>query len=338
MAKPSLTFFCELNSEDLKALFDQFDLGLLKQLNASISMGIVDLTQTRAEVVQSLNREGIPVIGWLLLPMEEGYWFNLNNGYHAAARYDAFISWTRQHGLIWDSVGFDIEPDIHDLIQLSDNKLAALPQAFRHLLTNWRISGSRQKYLDLVKRVRRDGYRVDSYQLPLIADERIARSSLLQRAAGLVDLPADREVLLLYTSFMRPLGPGVIWSYGQQAQSIALGITGGGVNLKLVDPTPLSWQEFVRDLRLAWVFTDDIHIFSLEGCHNQGFLPKLGDFEWDVPLFEPEEQFSKVSGMRRSLQMGLWFSSRPHLFAALTALVIFLIVRGRSRKRIDRTG
>ena len=38
----------------------------------------------------------------------------------------------------------------------------------------------------------------------------------------------DREVWMRYTSFVGPLGPGVLWSYGPESEAIAVGTTGGG--------------------------------------------------------------------------------------------------------------
>jgi hypothetical protein len=53
---------------------------------------------------------------------------------------------------------------------------------------------------------------------------------LLQRLA-LVDVATDREVWMLYSSFMRALGPGLIWAYGHQAPAIGVGTTGGGPDI-----------------------------------------------------------------------------------------------------------
>ncbi len=88
---------------------------------------------------------------------------------------------------------------------------------------------------------------MDTYQLPFIVDERRAGSTLLQRLVGVVDVPADREVLMLYSSFLRPHGAGALCSYGAQARSIALGSTGGGVELPgLIEVPPLSWDELAE--------------------------------------------------------------------------------------------
>jgi len=78
---------------------------------------------------------------------------------------------------------------------------------------------------------------------------------------------------MLYTSFLRRLGPGLLWSYGPEAEAIALGTPGGGPDIDGHPQMPaLSWEEFARDLRLARHFTDLIDVHSLEGCVWQGFL------------------------------------------------------------------
>ena len=52
-----------------------------------------------------------------------------------------------------------------------------------------------------------------------------------------------------------------------------LGSTGGGV-----DPLPkLSWEALAQDLSLARAATDDVAVFSLEGCVAQGFLTRLAE-------------------------------------------------------------
>ncbi|RUM94458.1 MAG: hypothetical protein DSZ28_03060, partial [Thiothrix sp.] len=75
-----LTFFCELYTDDLVKLFAT--PGLIEQLQAlraSVSLGILDFSDERADIVHRLNKQGIPVIGWQLLPVEQGYWYNMAN-------------------------------------------------------------------------------------------------------------------------------------------------------------------------------------------------------------------------------------------------------------------
>jgi hypothetical protein len=175
-----------------------------------------------------------------------------------------------------------------------------------------------------------DGYPVESYQFPLIADERRAGSTVLQRLAGVVDVAVDREVWMLYTNMLRPHGPGILASYAPEAQVIGLGVTGGGrVEPGFTPPAPLTWDELARDLRLAWLWCDDLFIFSLEGCVEQGFLERLGSFVWDQPMIIPESSKARLDAWRGTLQSSLWLAQRlPYFLAGLAAgLLTWKIIR-----------
>ena len=55
--------------------------------------------------------------------------------------------------------------------------------------------------------------------------ERNARTTLLERIFGIVDVRGDQEVFMLYTSFDHKGGAAQIWRYGPQSQVIAVGST-----------------------------------------------------------------------------------------------------------------
>ncbi|QDE68229.1 hypothetical protein BHS09_15275 [Myxococcus xanthus] len=300
-----LTFFCELEAEPLRELFATPGVEEdLVALDAGVSLGLLDLGPERAQVVQRLNRMGIPVTAWLLLPTDEGYWFHAGNVAQATARYEAFQAWTAEHHLTWEGVGLDIEPDIRELRRWMEGGWRQLGEILPRLVQGHRIRDARAGYARLMERIRADGYRVDAYQFPIIVDERESRSTLVQRLAGVLDLPADREVLMLYTSFLRPHGPSVLWSYGPGSQSLAVGVTGGGVELPgAFAARPLDWTEFSRDLRLAVRWTHDLHVFSLEGCVQQGFLNRLRTFDWDAPVTPPATAARHVDTVRRAARL-----------------------------------
>lgn len=309
MTRPQLTFACELEAAPLKALMDDRLIDSLVEMKAALCLGILDLSDERAKVVRRLNRAGVPVTAWLLLPKEQGYWFNLRNAPQAVAFYDAFCAWTAAHGLRFAWIGLDIEPDINELADFARRRWRALPRLLPRFFHWRRLKQARAAYLGLIQRIRADGYAVESYQFPLIADERSVGSTLLQRMAGLVDLPVEREVWMLYSSFVRPHGAGMIASYGPQAQSIGIGVTGGGVDAGIPAPPPLTWGEFARDLRLAWYFCNDLFIFSLEGCVQQGFIEPLKAFSWDAPFLMPETSQARVDTWRWSLRTALWLGA-----------------------------
>ncbi len=337
MPKPELTFFTELDSEKLTALFNKpAVIKDLHALGASVSLGILDLSDARAKVVKRLNQAGIPVIAWLLLPEDEGYWFNIYNHEKATARYAAFKEWTQRNKLQWIGIGLDIEMDINDLRQVLEQKQTQkfLSTILHRLRDKHRVVTAQHAYQALVNWIHADGYLVETYHLPFINEERRAHSTVLQRAVGLVDLETDREVLMLYSSFLRPNGDAALWSYAPQADSVGVGNTGGGVEVEgMIDLAPLTWDEFSRDLRLCVMREKPIHIFCLEGCVAQGFLDKLVNFDWDKSVPIPSAT-GKVRFLRTGLASGLWLIQRPWVILLGLATLIglgFLFKRNAER-------
>jgi hypothetical protein len=137
---------------------------------------------------------------------------------------------------------------------------------------------------------------------------------------------------MLYTSFMRTLGPGLLWSYGPEAQAIAVGTTGGGPDIPGHPQMPsLSWDEFARDLRLARHFAEQIYVHSLEGCVWQGFLERLRTFDWSGAT-APSTAWAAAQ-IRRALQAVLWSSAHPREVALTAAGAATLLWRRHQRAR-----
>jgi hypothetical protein len=333
MGKPHLTFFCELPANRLASVFQQSVLETLARMNAGVSLGILDLSPERADLVRKLNQYGISVTAWLLLPHDQGYWLGVENVEAAWDFYGLFQIWTHREGLVWGAIGLDIEPDIREFeawVQ-GNNRRWALRRMLRRVFQRRRLTSAQRIYREMVGKIRMDGYLVESYQLPLIADERLVGSSLLRKMLGIVDIPVDREVWMLYSSNLRGrtdrphFGLGVLWSYGSQAQAIGVGSTGGGVDFDFSHRF-LDWDELSRDLRLAWYWTDHLYVFSLEGCLEQGFLPGLENFEWDRPVFFPESSAERVTGWRGFLQSILWVSARLiPISLGIGSMILFIV-------------
>ncbi|MBW6467176.1 MAG: hypothetical protein K0B06_11780, partial [Brevefilum sp.] len=253
-----------------------------------------------------------------------------------------FKAWTTQHELLWAGVGLDIEMDLNDLrIALSGEADPAFARRlWRKFRDKPRVAQIQRSYQALVDLIRADGYPVESYHLPLITDERRARSTVLQRALGLVDLQADREVLTLYTSLLSDHGDAFLWSYAPKADAVGVGITGGGVNLSdSLDLPPLTWDQFARDLRLCVMQNKPVHIFSLEGCVEQGFLSRLNTFDWDQPAPVPAN-LAQVHGMRTGLAALLWMIERPWAVLLGLATVFglgFLFKRTEDKRKWYKT-
>ncbi len=116
---------------------------------------------------------------------------------------------------------------------------------------------------------------------------------------------------MLYSSFMRSLGPGLIWSYGPEAQAIAVGSTGGAPDIPGHPRVPaLSWDELQRDLIPARRWTNDLYIHSLEGCVERGFIEHLRSMDWGQAP-SPPAAVRTAARLRRLLRATLWMSAHP---------------------------
>lgn len=320
--RPKLSFFVELKPGPLERLFaDERVMAQLRALDATVTIGLVDLTDSRAAIVRMLNERGIPVCAWLLLSEEGGYWCNTGNAAEAWARYGDFHEWTAENRLRWDRVGIDIEPDIHDVRAVRENPWVIVARGLPRLFAC--IEDARELYQGLVARIRDDGYPVDAYVFPFIHHERRAGTTALQRLTGMLDLDVDREVCMLYTSFVRPHGPGFLDLYAPHFPAVAVGVTGGGVEEGIDPPPPLDWDEFARDLRLARRYTDDVHVFSLEGCVEQGWLERLASFDWDAPV-DVASARARAETLTRRIEPLLRVLERPVLASALGGLTAAL--------------
>ncbi|HTX78914.1 MAG TPA: hypothetical protein VMC62_04565 [Longilinea sp.] len=313
MNHPHLTFFCELDPGPLKKLFADSNLvDQLKALNASISLGIRDFSPERVEIVKTLHAAGIPVTAWLLLPREQGYWFNLDNAPHAVRRYGEFRNWTAKNKLNWAAIGIDIEPDIQVMDVLSKDPTQVSKLLLPKLFDSQRIKKAESEYTALITQMHLNGYIVESYQFPLIADERKAHSDLIRKVCGILDLGVDREVFMLYSSFAPALGAGMITSYAPDTHAIALGSTGGGVEIEgQGELAAMDWPALKRDLLLASHSTDNLYIFSLEGCLRQGYLEKLAHINWEETEAVPLQQTRNMGLFRMALQSVAWIASHP---------------------------
>jgi hypothetical protein len=304
----------------------------LQALDATVSLGLLDLSAGRADAVRRLNAAEIPVVAWLLLPKAQGYWFNAGNWPQAITLWGEVTHWTEVEGLRWAGVGLDYEPDYREVTALMEKRFGDVgPAIARRTFDGKRVIEARTAYAALVDQIHAQGYPVESYQIPFMVDERRARATLLQRVFGLVDAPADREVLMLYTSFLGDADLGLLWSYGVEAAGVGVGSTGGGIDVA-ADVKGLTWEALARDLRLAARLTDQIFIFSLEGCVRQGYLERLPDFDWDAPVAIPAAAARRADVARRALQGALWAGSHPWAVAGALAALALLLRRGRNNR------
>jgi hypothetical protein len=330
--QPQLFFASDSATEKLAALFTPTVIADLKDLHAGVALAIRDFTPQRAQLVRQLMDSGVPVIAWLVLPKEQGYYFNVSNAPQAAARFSEFQAWTAAQSLHWSAVGLDIEPKIDEL----QGGAWHLATSFLHrYFDNQRVERARQTYAALIGAMQAAGYRVQTYQLLFLIDERKAHTDILQRMVGLVDVRGDEEVLMLYSSFSRQAGPALIWSYGPESQSIAVGSTAPSGSAKFdARYPPLNWEEFSRDLLVASHFSRMVGVYSLEGCVQQGFLSRLKTLRWDQSVTIPAEQVKNVIHFRHFVRTVLWVSTNIFwLLLIPPALIVGFVWRRRALRR-----
>lgn len=296
--KPSrLSFFNEQDPPELTALVNNAAvLSQLHALKAHVTMGLRDLSGERAQAVQRLCGEGIPVDAWLLLPREEGYFATYDNVTAVEARVDALLRWAEKHALTLGAIGFDFEPDLRELDALFQNPVRALAGWVRRAADRSRRERALEAYRGLIIRLQSAGWRIEAYQFPLLLEDRAAGSHFFQRVSSSLDVAVEREVMMTYSSMLGPLGLGLVHGWTKGARAVAVGSTGGGV-----DPLPkLTFDELSRDLRLAARVCQDVSIFSLEGCVMNGHLPRLLDLDWEAPVDVPVHQRVGAASLRSS--------------------------------------
>jgi hypothetical protein len=288
--QPHLIFSTEL---DGAALYDLLLRdGMIEELAAQqcgIAVAMCDFSQALIEAIHQLNAHGIYTVAWLLLPASEGHWFNLQNYPQAIERYRNFRAWAWEHHLQFQAIGIDIEPPQSEVVHMNSWRLRDLARRLWLARENVLYRAARSAYTDLIAEIHRDGYEVHVYQFPLIADDRRAGTTLIQRALDIVDLPADLEVLMCYSSMPieslgNDMGGALIASYGPAADSIGVGSTGmytarGDASENEVPSLP--WEALERDMLLACRYTDTIYVSSLEGCVARGLLPRIANIDWN---------------------------------------------------------
>jgi hypothetical protein len=328
---PLLNFACELDSASLQALFaDPTLIPDLQQLHAGVTLALGDFSPERAAIVRRLNEAGIPVTAWLALPMEQGYYLNASNEPQAAQRFAAFQMWTADNMLHWSAIGLDIEPNIQEFAAIKDHKLRLAGMLLKRYFQFGKVKQARSDYSALIHQMQTAGYSVETYQFPFLADERAAHTTVLERLFGLVDVPANREVFMIYTSFNHSMDSAMIWAYGPEAQVIAVGSTKSDPASDEKFP-PLNWDEFSRDLLVASHFSQTVGVFSLEGCVRQGFMPRLKSMDWSRPVTIPGEAIHNAQQLRARFHRALWLAANfPWFILAALALIVTWFWRRRA--------
>jgi hypothetical protein len=328
-ARPRLLFACcetGAGAGDFQSLLaDPAVISDLKELHAGVAVAIPDLSAGRAHAVSLLHEAGIPATAWLLLPAQQGYYMADDNVAETEVRFRDFQGWTAEHRLSWEAVGLDIEPDVRELAALKhDGGWRLSWNLVRRYLDDRKASSARAAYAGLIREIQASGYQAQTYQLPFIVAERRARTTLLERLLGIVDVRGDVEAVMLYTSFDPPIGSAMIWKFGPESQAITVGVVGG--------KSGLDWAHFSRDLIVASHFTNTVGVFDLEGCVEQGFLERLKGMDWGQAVVIPSAAVRKAILIHAVLPATLWTLSHLAYYVVVIILLDVWLAWRQARK------
>ena len=323
--KPQLSFFNEMESKPLGELFkDTTIIPQLQKLHAEIRMGILDTGVERVAVIKQLNQANIPVVSWLLLPKEKGYWFHSKNGPAAIERYHQIRDWAKRNDLKFSGMGLDLELDINDITLAKEHKFKLLIDIIKRLYDKDRVIAGRKIYQGLIDEIRQDGFKVESYFVPFIRYENEKGNTALQQVSGFLDITTDKDIPMLYSSFMgNSFGLFTVLAKEQGLKAVALGSTGGGFDTTL--PT-MQWKHLEYDMKFASSFANEIHIFSLEGAVQKRFLSKINEINFKEPFENRNEEIKKVNDLKSTVLTVSSILSHPTILLVSLLIILTLII------------
>jgi len=209
----------------------------------------------------------------------------------ALEQYQQFKQWSQHKKLNWVGIGLCIKEEScwGNSLKTEEQKSTELSQA-------------KQNYLQLGIQVHDDSYRLELYHPAAVVAAQHARPKLLRKAEGQLELVADRQVDLFFTSLHRGQNQAALWRALADSQAIGIGLTGGSVLFADIDQTdPLTWNEFTQDLRIGVQSGKPVYVFNLEGCARLGYLDRLITLDLAAPIHAPlakQKNVQRQSGWR----------------------------------------
>lgn len=304
-----LLFFSELEGPALLELLQKPQvLETLSQQRMGIAIALYDFHPDRIAAIRLLNAHNIYLVAWLALTPSEGFWYNLQNYPQAVEHFRAFQVWAEEHQLHFDAIGLDIEPPLDMLTSDEHRSIFKLLSIIWNARENVLYPAAYAAYSDLVTEAHQANYEVHAYQLPILADDRRAGTSFLQRALDVVEIPADLEIFSCYSSapierFSNDLGGALIASYSDDADGVVVGTLQSSLDqASNQEALPsLAWPALKRDLLLAARNLDTIYISSLEGVVERDWLGRIAAIDWNEPARPLVRQRSLIALIRALL-------------------------------------
>lgn len=303
----SISFFSEIQGYRLLELLNDNNIEQLKRLNASIRMGITDVSDSRAKVVQRLNEAGIPVTAWLLLPKKDGYWLNASKGEKASKRYREFSTWTKNNKLKWERIGFSFEPEAYDSKITSRSYVSIAQVFFKRLLKNNSQELAKSEYPAVLGSIKNDGYRIETYISPYEYDANVTECNSWYNINGTFLPPSHEEIPIFFNHYgasdKHALAQHIVYGRQNHAKTVLIGSMNPNKPLsKIENAHPLNLEQIYHHLQVAQPRGVNIAIYGLEGAIKQGILEKLDLNNIPNQSLQPKKAFNEVQNERRNVQ------------------------------------
>lgn len=199
-------------------------------------------------------------------------------------------------------------------------------KVYKRLYDNHSLEEAKAIYKMLITTMKADGYRVESYLIPFIFEERAKNTTSLQKLMGIVDLKTEVEIPMLYTSAFD--NPAIIPTYQRDRMPIALGSTGGGVVIEGIELKAISWDNLERDILLASQFTGEIHIFCLETSVQKEFLTKIESIDFDQKVPDIQSELVKQKKINGAIRFLIVVLDHPLLLTIVILAIVITVVWG----------
>lgn len=197
--------------------------GALAERHWGIAIATCDFSEGTTKLVQWMNQNfsDVPIVAWLVLPHEQGYWTNEENLEATDARLGDLINWVADNDLAIKGIGFDVELPVQWSAQalkkgIGGYALAVLRRRWEKLYqADKRGEKPNQQFSYIVGRAKGQGIPTEAYTMP----------KPLSSFLGLFEPEGvDREFTMVYTSDLpaslaRPflevnLRPGIYPAFG----------------------------------------------------------------------------------------------------------------------------
>ena len=257
--------------------------------------------QSQSPELESLLRTaaslGIPIIAWMLLVEDDGYWFSEENLSLARTHVFEFVDWIEENDIPLEWLMFDMEMSLEKtrLLEQGDLVGVTIPM-LRDNIDMEAYNQATEDYAQLVRDLQNRGYVVTAAAYPFILDDLLDGDREIQDAFNtpIEDVPFDEIYFMAYrTSFETLLGvqpgPYLVYEYGLEAKQSfgSRGIIGLGTIGRVGMISEQGFQkpsELAEDIAAVRVGGNErVFIFSLDGMASLGPLESWLDLHGTKP-------------------------------------------------------